>query len=423
TTVSAQNLSYGSGKDSITCLENMTVYQLRYKNEEKTGSFTPETYNAWRKTMAICPQGSKTMYYPHGVTLFKAKYNAETDAAAKKQYYDTIMSIFDKRIAAFGEEAKYNGIKAYEIMQIDPSKFADAYVLSKASLDELGMKTEAVALSTLMQSAYAKYQNNAMTKLEAIQLYEQISEVLAANAGSKFYDPYVPYIEGIFLQLQPSCDDMTALFQSQYDKAPHDVEVLKKITKNLERKCASSDLYFKAAVELDKLEPSARSKRNIGEMYTAKKENSSAIQYFNEALKLEEDNAEKAEIYYRMAVVVQNSPQQSANYAEQAGRLNSSMGKAYLLIASQYVAGANACAQNAEYPSVVKWTALWLAVDKCNQAKAADPSIASQANQQIANYKAHFPDAEDLFGYNITTGSTQTMTNCWISGTTKAQTK
>jgi hypothetical protein len=65
----------------------------------------------------------------------------------------------------------------------------------------------------------------------------------------------------------------------------------------------------------------------------------------------------------------------------------------------------NSCIDKAEYPDVAKWTILWAAVDMCNKAKSVDPSVTSQANSQIANYRAHFPDAEAYFGYNITEGA------------------
>ena len=74
------------GEDSVVCKENLAIYQLRYKNEEKTGNFTDVTYNAWRTAFFTCPRASKNMYSPHGVKMYSTLVKKEADKEEQAQY-------------------------------------------------------------------------------------------------------------------------------------------------------------------------------------------------------------------------------------------------------------------------------------------------------------------------------------------------
>lgn len=423
---SAQNesLNFGSGKDSVVCVENLAVYQHRYRNEEKTNVFSPETMNAWRKAFNTCPQSSKNMYVPHGVNMFTVLYKGEKDAVKKQQYLDTIMMIYDKRIQNFGEESRYIGLKGADLILLNSAKYEEAFDMCKKSVDAMGKNSEVKTLVMYMQANVMKFENKKSTKVEALQVYQQIDSIFQVNIqkGSQAHQKQLPNIESMFLQLKPECSDLIALFEPQFKATPENPELLKKIIANIGKTCKDSDLYLNTVVSLDKIEPSALSKRSIAEMYVDKKQNNTAINYFKESVELETDNNQKAETYYRMASITMGSPSTSVAYAQSALKYNSNMGKAHLFIAAQYVNSVSSCAEKAEYPDVAKWTILWAAVDMCNKAKSLDPSVANQANSQIANYRAHFPDAEALFGYNITEGSSHSFT-CWFTVNTTAKVK
>jgi len=424
--VFAQNeeYEYGSGQDSITCLENLSVYQNRYRNEEKTSEFSPETMKAWRNAFFSCPKGSKNMYSPHGVKMFETLAKSTKDETLKNAYIDTIKLIYDRRIEFFGEKERYLGFKGADIFMLNSSLFEEAYELCKQSVDGLGNKSDIKTIIILMQTAVIKVSNKTMEKTEAIALYQKLDGILEYNSkkGSSAHENWRKNLEAIFLRLNPECSDLIAVFEPQFTATPNDVELLKKITSNLSKDCSDSDLYLQAAINLDKLEPSALSKRNIAEMYASKKESSRAIQYFQESIDLEENNELKAETYYRMANIVISSPSSSVAYAQKALSQNPNMGKAYILIARQYVAGSSECGKDTDEFEVEKWKALWVAEDLCIKAKTVDPSVASQANSDISKYRGNFPDVETMFGYDITEGSAQTI-NCWFTASTTAKAK
>lgn len=407
------------------CLQNQAIYQQRYKNENATKKFTPETFKAWRNLFFTCPTKSKNMYVPHGVNMFTSLYQNTNDQALKKAYLDTIMMIYDRRIEYFGEESNYIGKKGADLYLLDQSQYEKAYEYCRKSIDAMGNNSEAKTMVVCLQTAVTKYQKGSMEKTDVIALYQKISDICTYNIekGTKkgeSCEKQLPNIEQLFLSINPDCNDLVALFEPQFKANPQDPELLKKITENMGKDCASSDLYFNAAIELDKIEPSAQSKRAIGDMYIAKKQISKALEYYQESINLETDEDKKANVYYKMAY--NTSGPTSVGYAQKALAINPNMGSAYLVIANKYMEGASTCSANAEFPELEKWKVYWLAFDMCMRAKAVDPSIAGQANSYASSVKSHFPDTETLFGYNVTEGSSQTV-GCWINKTTTAKVK
>lgn len=414
-----------AGIDSA-CAANLTVYQLRYANESKTGVFTKETYNAWRNVFFSCPQASKNMYYPNGTNMYSALARSENDAVKKQAYIDTVMMIYDRRIQYYGEESRYIGLKGSDLYVLSPDKYSEAYEDCRKSFDIMDSKSDLKTMVYCLQTAVLKYQDKSLPKVEAISLYQKISDVFAMRIAkndkySNDFKTQKEYIDNnLFIALNPDCNDLVGLFEPQFKANPTDIKLLKNITIFMGDKCASTELYFKAAIELDKLEPSAQSKRAIADMYAAKNQDSKAIEYYKQALDMGTDNTIKAEIYYKMAY--SSSGSTAVSYANKALSLNPKLGIAYLVIASKYVESANSCSSGAEFPNLEKWKIYWLAYDMCMKAKAVDPSISSQANNNAASYKSHFPDAEALFGYNVTEGVSQTV-GCWINATTTAKVK
>jgi len=89
-------------------------------------------------------------------------------------------------------------------------------------------------------------------------------------------------------------------------------------------------------------------------------------------------------------------------------RLSPSMGRAHLEIAQMYNASANDCGDTVFNKRAV----YWLAADEARKAAKVDGSVASYANQLIANYEAKAPSRQDIFTQNMA-GKTINI-GCWI---------
>ena len=65
----------------------------------------------------------------------------------------------------------------------------------------------------------------------------------------------------------------------------------------------------------------------------------------------------------------------------------------------------------------------WVACDFMNKAKAADESLAEDANNLIRQYAAYFPQTAEAFMYDVTDGQSYTVSCGGMRATTTVRTQ
>jgi hypothetical protein len=92
-------------------------------------------------------------------------------------------------------------------------------------------------------------------------------------------------------------------------------------------------------------------------------------------------------------------------------------GKANMLLGTIWgslVCSGNDVEQRAKY---------WVAVDYMNKAKAADESLAEDANNMIRQYSAYYPQTAEAFMYDVTDGQSYTVSCGGLRATTTVRTQ
>ena len=64
----------------------------------------------------------------------------------------------------------------------------------------------------------------------------------------------------------------------------------------------------------------------------------------------------------------------------------------------------------------------WVAVDYLTKAKAADETLAEEANKLISQYRQYFPKTEDAFMYDLTDGKAYSISCGGMNATTTVRT-
>jgi len=257
-----------------------------------------------------------------------------------------------------------------------------------------------------------------------VQDFSNISEVLAVQetelAGNEKKLARVKKVQEnvakIFIGTGAgSCEVLIGHFTPKFEAAPTDVELLKTITKYLDKgDCTNSQLFFDASVNLYDAEPSSIAAYNLAKMAAKKKQLSKSTEFYKKAIELSDDNELKAKYYYELAIISSNSPATARSYALKATGLKPAWGKPYILIGKLYAS--SGCGDN----KFTKGAAFWAATDQFIKAKSVDPSVSSEANKLISAYKAYLPGKEDAFAYNVVEGAPVKI-GCWINVTTKAR--
>ena len=424
----AQESTGKYGSDSISCIQNNSLYYEFYKQWKKSG-YKNESWNdalpSWRWVFLNCPKSTINIYL-HGEKLIKHLIKITSDKAIKEKYIDTLMMGYDKRIKYFGKDGYVLGKKGVDLYKLRPSAYEQSYNILKKSIEMQGNKSQGPTLIYYFRSAEKMVKAEKSEKSVLLDIYDQSSEIIDYNIANAKNDKKKKSWENVKgnleLSIEPyaSCEDLIDMFTPKFEKSPDDIELLKKITKKLDkRNCTKSDLFFQATENLHQAEPTANSAELMGKMYIKKENYSKAAEYLKQAITLSEDNNDKADIHYLLANVYFQMKQYSNARSQcySAIKLRPNDGKPYILIGDMYVATAKSCGDN----DLTKTVAFWVAVDKYKKAKSVDSSVAESANSKIKTYSQYFPATETIFFYDLKKGDPYKV-ECWINETTTVRT-
>ena len=435
----------GHGQDSIDVINNFSLYREEFKNKNYE-----EAYNSWKVVMEKAPL-AQIRIYQDGDIICQELLKKETDAAKKQEIFNTLMNMHDTRIKLLDDlnsfatqlttTTKGNILcrKAYDYYYFNPKPDNEgAYKLFKDGIDDLGENVEAYILYGFIQCSYNRFQtkkddqsredfiNDYMNSNDICERLLDVAkqypaEVIPANPDSEDSTEWEervvlsPEAEKIIKNYQPTqdlcndlfvksgaadCDALTKIYGGKVEGAKQDLAQLNTILKILQNfECDKSDLYYKAAdyaYELNKT-PSAA----LGKAAKLLKAGNTdgAMKYLQEAIELETDASKKGKTAFSIAQILYSKGNISGcrQYCNTALKYTPSMGRAYLLIANCIIRSAPAASQNTD-AMLTRSYYYCLATDKCLKAMSVDPSCASRANSQIANYRnGYYPKSEAFF--------------------------
>jgi len=179
--------------------------------------------------------------------------------------------------------------------------------------------------------------------------------------------------------------------------------------------CTTSPIFSEILNIVHKAEPSAQSANLMGYYSLTNKEYDAALQFFKEAIALFETNEQKVDPWYMIGLVnqIKNNYSEARTAAQEAIKLKSTCGKAYILIGDLYAASGNKCGGDDAIPGDYNW----VAADKYSRAAAVDPSVAEQAREKLRTVTSRFPSTQDKFVRGHADGASYKV-GCWIQETT-----
>lgn len=419
------------GEDSVTCVINISLYREFYKQwkaSDYTSQSINEVHKPWRWVFNNCPMGSENIYVD-GVNVMQYRIEKEKDASKKEKLIDTLMMIYDQRIEYFPDHYRTGqsqvgtilGRKGIDLYTYAPNRYEETYNTLKKSLELDGNSTDGSVLIYYFRSVIKMAKKAKIDSTEIVDAYDRVIDILdfnikglEASGDDRWAEIYKNFKGNIDATFEPfaTCEDLVKLFSKKYKANPNDINLLSKITSNLDkRNCTDDPLYLNASEKLHKLQPSPESAYLIGRLLLKEEEYNKAIPYLEESTKSED--LERAHSAYKLLAEVlratKNYPR-SRQMALKAIELNPNDGTPYITIGDLYASSAKQCGDN-EFTSRV---AYWAAIDKYEQAKRVDPSVAETANKRIADYRVYFPSLETIFFYDYKEGDTYTV-ECWFT--------
>ncbi len=431
------------GLDSAESVKNFSLYRENYK-QWKASKFKDESINytigPWRYCFLNAPQASQNIYFD-GINIVEHLMNKSADSVTKERYIDTLMMVYDQNVAAFGCNKQYGegyvlGRKGYDLFQYRPSEKEKIYYTLDKSIRIMGGESEAAVLSIFYKTTDELVRAG---KLDTAFIYENYDIVVAAveaqiasakkelaanladsskiNKKIALYEVAEGNINSIF-DPWANCEQIVKIYSAKFEANKTNADWLRKLVILMDKKkCIEAPLYFTAAEELYKLEPTPSSALTLGVSFLRVKKFNDAVKYLNEAVKGLEDPLEKASAYLNLADAYRNIGQyaNARNAALNSAQLNPTDGMPYILIGDLYMATASSCGDN----PVTQRAGYWAAADKYAKAKSVstDERTISIANQKFGAAAGGFPKTEDLFFYNVVKGSSYTI-SCWYTEST-----
>lgn len=408
------------GSDSLTCIQNLSLYRDYFKQKAYD-----DAYNYWKVVFTICPASSERMYVD-GASLVSKKIRKAKTKEAKAAYIDTLMMVYDQRIANFGKECKVLGRKGTDMLRYMSKQPEKVYSTLERAVELCGKKTEAGAIASFMNAAVLMEKAGKKTPAEVVEVFSTVSDIAAHNM-EKYKDKkqagyYAKAQENIDVLASPylSCDILIEMANKNYEKNKEDAKWMEKTADILDKKgCTDAPIFFTIAKEMHTKNPSAVSAEKMGIMSLKTKEYKAAEGYFKQALEMAQDESKKADYYIELAQAQSSMGAYSAARANarKAAKLKENYGLPYIMIGDMIAGSASKCPNGDKCKEKAIY---WLAVDYYNKAKSVDPSVAAKANGKIANYKKYFPSKEDCFFGGTKEGDLVEI-GCWIGESTKAR--
>ena len=83
---------FGHGKDSVDCLNNISLYQEYLKTKNYT-----DAYTYWQKVFTDAPY-AQMRTYTDGAKILKSLIAGTKDMAERKKYADELMAVYDQQL-------------------------------------------------------------------------------------------------------------------------------------------------------------------------------------------------------------------------------------------------------------------------------------------------------------------------------------
>lgn len=420
----ASTLSFAQGrygKDSAECVNALNFY----KNFMDQGNMSEANYH-FQNAFKYCPPKVSQNLFINGAKIMKSLLQNEKDAARRARLIDTLILINDVRANNFPKNAlKAKEAQLRDIMTYYPQD--DPVVIDK--IDEFhkmaGVKMNPDFYLAALDRAINLYKAGKYTDDQVISTYTKFSpyiEELVAADGSELNLSTQKSFENMFIVSGvANCDNLVKVFGPRVNANPNDLDLAKSVAKMLSSaECIDTDLFLKTVTTMHQLEPSYASAKLLYKLYRSKDNDEKALTYLQMAVESPDVvAAEKGSLLYEMSMLYFKAKNngKAVMYAKQAADSDASYaGKCYMLMGTIWM---QVKCTGDEMDARAKF---WVATDYFQKAKAADATIADEADKLMSQCRVYFPKVEDAFMYDLQNGSPYSISCSGMSASTTVRT-
>ena len=404
---------FGHGQDSIECLNNISLYSENLKTKNYA-----DAYTYWKKVFADAPV-SRHSLYTDGVTILKNLIAGTKVLDERKAYADTMMLVYDQQLQYLDKlnllrktpwtEYYVKGEKAHNYLTYYPKMDNNVAYDMLAEVVALAKdKNQYYIIGDYMKVSLAKFKADETHREQFVQDYLASAEYIASIAEKvqNMSTPNPKLIEAVakikdnvdayFINSGAAeCNQLEAIYAPKVEENKENLEYLRKVVAVMAMlDCTESETYYNASEYAHHIAPTAATAAGCAYRYLKRGDMAKSLEYFDQAIELDTVAESKADYCYKAAVVLNSDRQLSKakSYVTKAISLNGNKGAYHILLANIYAAAP----QWNDEPLLDKCK-YFVVLDRLNQAKRVDASVAEEANKMISAYSTHTPAVQDLF--------------------------
>lgn len=393
--------------------EKQAYYKLLLAQDKYTEAMQPLNW-LYENNPAL----HQSIYIEGETTLEKIMEDVD-DKARKEVIKDSVLWMYDQRIAHFENDANVTDRKSYQAFQFyynKPAKYPMLAEIYAKAYELNGSAIMTVNLSPYMFLAklYHQRKPEVMTAEKVLDIHTVISDIIeekrkAGESEKRLKkeqdktDAYLSSIEGIL-----TCDFIDSKLVPKFREDPSDLATAKKIFKySVQAKCTNEPYFLEASEPVFETQPSFTLANVLGSKYFSNGDLDKALEYYSEAARLAATNEEK----YSALMGQANTNSKKGNktrartLAYEALSAKPGSPEAYNLIGNLYFTSYDDC--KAEKSKVLDRGVFLAAYDM--YAKAGNSS-------QMQASKEQFPSIEEIFSESYEEGQNITV-GCWINQT------
>ncbi len=417
----------GFSQDAITGKESNPTDKLKQGELISTYRefFKREQYDlaveSWWTIFNEYPDISEKLYVD-GVTMYR-HYIAETpEGQARKAKIDTLMLIYDQRMAYFGGEGNILGRKGSDLLRYrssDRQEVLAAYGMLKRSLEVQGTTCRESVMLDYISAGLILHQAAMINNSQALEDYFLVTGLLEQEEGSSSRRERTKASIDEMIQKEGilSCEGLDLYFGPQLMQNIGDPELLEKVINAYTfAGCKQSDLYVLATEKLYEIDPGSESAHRLAMLFIGRNDLDKANWYLQMAV-LDENlaNETRAEWFYELSIVSMaiGNHCEAIKFANEAKAYRSDYGKAYIALGDAFIASRKHLGDDFQQQS-----AYWAAADMYQVAARVDPALAEESTQKLASCAAQYPSTEDIFFHDLQEGNNYLVSGCIQENTT-----
>lgn len=389
-------------------LEKQAFYQIQMGMENHEGALST-LYWLYKNNPQL-----HTAIYKDGAKNIESLLETELTKERQVELEDSLIWMYDQRIDYFNDQSAvdrkayaafklhYRNSKKYPLL----NKFYDTLFTLPVSEISLFNITPYMTLGVY----YYKSNPKEMTGEQVIAIYDRVTstidEKITAGGNQKKLQKEQSKVDALFNTVDLlNCQFIEEKIVPKYRENPEDINLIKKVfTYSLRAKCMDQPYFLEAAESLDKIDPSSKLEKTIGDRYFASEEYAKAIEYYKMAQALAEENDEKYELLYKEALSDSRLGKKSEarKKAIEALSLKPEDSKSLDLIGNLYFSSYEECKAGKSR-----------VIDRATFLAAYEMYRRSGNNEMMEQAKAQFPSIEEIFNEGMKEGDMITVP-CWI---------